>query len=430
MEQEQNNKKNNNNKYKKNYHKFHKPYYHKPKNRGDENDSESRNKHNKPYYHKPYKRQDKAYINRLQEESEEIRQTEPEIPEYSTANTYGAVQDVCVSIDTDMSSNTEADFTEYSASAGFTPEEPEEEIKDDIFEVIEIKEEAVQEADESGVMYDIIGIRFKAGGKIYYFAPNRIICERGQAVIVETARGLEYGICEIPNRKVNEKDVVLPLRQVIRLATQADIEHQKENLAKLEEAFKVGAEKILQHNLKMKLVDVEMTFDNSKILFYFTAESRVDFRELVKDLASVFKTRIELRQIGIRDETKMLGGIGICGRPFCCKTFLSDFVQVSIKMAKEQSLSLNAVKISGTCGRLMCCLRYEYDTYIEEAKKLPKPDQTVSTPDGVGTVTEIQPLAGSVKVKLNEKSELAGQIKSYKNEEIKLVSQNKHSATN
>ncbi|MBE6611275.1 MAG: stage 0 sporulation protein [Ruminococcaceae bacterium] len=247
--------------------------------------------------------------------------------------------------------------------------------------------------------YEIVGIRFKAGGKIYYFDPAGEKFKKDDAVIVETARGLEFGFCDIQNRMVTEREVVLPLRPVVRRADRDDIARHEANVAKEKEALAVCAQKILDHKLEMKLIDVEYTFDNSKLLFYFTAEGRVDFRELVKDLAAVFRTRIELRQIGIRDETKLLGGIGICGRPFCCKTFLSDFVQVSIKMAKEQNLSLNSVKISGACGRLMCCLRYEYDTYQEEIRKTPKMDQIVSTEDGNGTVIEVQPLAGLVRVR-------------------------------
>ncbi len=246
-------------------------------------------------------------------------------------------------------------------------------------------------------------MRFKSAGKIYYFDPNGRKFSKDDPVIVDTARGLEFGIVDLSNRMVTEREVVMPLRQVIRPATPDDIARAEANAANAAEAFGICNDKIAEHKLEMKLVDVEYTFDNSKLLFYFTADGRVDFRELVKDLASVFRTRIELRQIGIRDETKLLGGLGICGRPFCCKTFLSDFVQVSIKMAKEQNLSLNSVKISGACGRLMCCLRYEYDTYQEEIRRTPKVDQVVSTPDGDGVVIEVQPLAGLVRVKFIDK---------------------------
>ncbi len=254
--------------------------------------------------------------------------------------------------------------------------------------------------------YEIVGIRFKAGGKIYYFDPAGHKITRGENVVVETSRGPEYGVCDIPNRTVTEREVVLPLRPVMRIATAEDTARHEVNCAKEQEALSICAQKILDHKLGMKLIDVEYAFDGSKLLFYFTAEGRVDFRELVKDLAAVFRTRIELRQIGIRDETKLLGGIGICGRPFCCKSFLSDFVQVSIKMAKEQNLSLNSAKISGACGRLMCCLRYEYDVYQEEIKKTPKVDQIVSTPDGEGTVIEVQPLAGLVRVRFGSKADM------------------------
>lgn len=247
---------------------------------------------------------------------------------------------------------------------------------------------------------EIIGVRFKTGGKIYYFAPLGNKLAKNDNVIVETARGLEFATVCIPNSILKAKDIVMPLKNVVRLATDADVKHHEENEEKIKEALRICNEKIVVHNLDMKLVDVEYTFDNSKLLFYFTSEGRVDFRELVKDLAGVFKTRIELRQIGIREETKLLGGIGICGRPFCCKTFLNDFVQVSIKMAKEQGLSLNSAKISGACGRLMCCLRYEYETYDEEIRKTPKVDTPVITPEGPGVICETQPLVGLCKVKI------------------------------
>ena len=258
--------------------------------------------------------------------------------------------------------------------------------------------------------YEIIGVRFKSTGKIYYFDPDGHKLRRTEAVIVDTARGLEFGIVDIGNRIVTEREVVLPLRKVIRRATPDDIARSEANAARAAEAFTICGEKIAEHKLDMKLVDVEYTFDNSKLLFYFTAEGRVDFRELVKDLAAVFRTRIELRQIGIRDETKLLGGIGICGRPFCCKTFLTDFVQVSIKMAKEQNLSLNSTKISGACGRLMCCLRYEYDTYAQEIRKTPRVDQIVTTPDGEGIVTEVQPLAGLCRVRFTDRQDMPPKV--------------------
>lgn len=248
---------------------------------------------------------------------------------------------------------------------------------------------------------EVIGVRFRQTGKVYYFDPNNLKIEQGENVIVETARGLEYGHTVAGNKFVPNKEIVPPLRKVIRKATNADDVHHEENNKKEKEAFDICLEKIEKHNLDMKLIEVEYTFDNNKLLFYFSAEGRVDFRELVKDLAGVFKTRIELRQIGIRDEAKMMGGLGVCGRPFCCKTFLNDFAQVSIKMAKEQNLSLNSAKISGTCGRLMCCLRYESDVYEEELRRTPKIDSIVDSPDGEGVVTEVSPLAGIVKVRLN-----------------------------
>lgn len=248
---------------------------------------------------------------------------------------------------------------------------------------------------------EVIGVRFRQTGKIYYFDPNSFKIEQGENVIVETARGLEYGQTVVGNKVVPNTEIVPPLRKVVRKATPEDDAHHEQNNQKEKEAFDICLQKIEKHKLEMKLIEVEYTFDNNKLLFYFSAEGRVDFRELVKDLAAVFKTRIELRQIGIRDEAKMMGGLGVCGRPFCCKTFLNDFAQVSIKMAKEQNLSLNSAKISGTCGRLMCCLRYESDVYEEELRKTPKVDSIVETPDGEGVVSEVSPLAGLVKVRLN-----------------------------
>ena len=258
---------------------------------------------------------------------------------------------------------------------------------------------AGQETAPEKVPVEVVGVRFKAAGKVYYFAPDGGVFHEGDAVIVETARGIEFGFVVGGNRTVMAADLVSPLKKVLRMANEEDRAHYEENNRRREEAFTICREKIAEHNIDMKLVDVEYTFDNNKLLFYFTADGRVDFRELVKDLASIFRTRIELRQIGIRDEAKLMGGLGVCGRPFCCHSFLSDFVQVSIKMAKEQNLSLNSAKISGTCGRLMCCLRYEYDVYEEELKKTPKMDAVVETPDGEGVVCEVIPLAGLIRVK-------------------------------
>ncbi|MBQ4044251.1 MAG: stage 0 sporulation family protein [Clostridia bacterium] len=250
---------------------------------------------------------------------------------------------------------------------------------------------------------EIIGVRFRETGKVYYFAPGEIKAEPGSQVIVETARGLEFGEVMIGNKFVPTSEIVPPLRSVVRIANTGDIERHEANLALEKNAFDICMKKIREHKLDMKLIDAEYTFDNNKLLFYFSAEGRVDFRELVKDLASVFRTRIELRQIGIRDEAKMMGGIGVCGRPFCCSTFLSDFAQVSIKMAKEQNLSLNSAKISGTCGRLMCCLNYEYQTYEEELRLTPPVGTRVKTPDGNGIVTEITPLTGMLKVSVSDR---------------------------
>ena len=250
---------------------------------------------------------------------------------------------------------------------------------------------------------EIVGVRFRDTGKIYYFAPDELQVSPGDHVIVETARGLEFGDVIIGNKEIPTSEIVPPLRPVVRIATSNDIERHEANISLEKNAFDICLKKIRDHKLDMKLIDAEYTFDNNKLLFYFSAEGRVDFRELVKDLASVFRTRIELRQIGIRDEAKMMGGIGVCGRPFCCSTFLSDFAQVSIKMAKEQNLSLNSAKISGACGRLMCCLNYEYQTYEEELRLTPPTGSRVKTSDGVGIVTEISPLTGMLKVSLNDK---------------------------
>lgn len=272
-------------------------------------------------------------------------------------------------------------------------------------------------------MVTVVGIRFKASGKTYFFDPKGIFFKVGTHAIVETARGLEYGEVALANTKVRESETVPPLRPAVRVATEADIKHHAENKEKENEAFRLCNEKIIEHKLDMKLIDAQYTFDNSKLLFYFTSSGRVDFRELVKDLAGVFRTRIELRQIGIRDEAKMVGGLGLCGRPLCCSLFLTDFGQVSIKMAKEQNLSLNSSKISGICGRLMCCLRYEHDTYEYEIKRTPPVDTLVRTVDGVGVVTETSPLSGTIKVRLNESPEVPP--KSYKREEVSILKKKK-----
>lgn len=262
---------------------------------------------------------------------------------------------------------------------------------------------------------EVVGICFKDGGKVYYFAPNGTNAKVGEYAIVETARGLEFGKVCCANKTVKNEDVVQPLRSVVRIATQNDIAVNEENKRKEDEAMKICQVKVSEHGLEMKLIESEYTFDCSKLTFYFTADGRIDFRDLVKDLASTFKTRIELRQIGIRDEAKFMGGLGICGRPFCCSSFLPDFVQVSIKMAKEQNLSLNSAKISGACGRLMCCLRYEYETYLQEAKITPAVDSTVKTPDGVGTVVEANALRGLLKVSINDS------VKTFKRDDVKVI---------
>ena len=259
----------------------------------------------------------------------------------------------------------------------------------------------VYETHEDLGLVEVVGISFKEAGKIYYFAPKNIKFSRGDHAIVETARGVEFGLVKVANKIVPGNEIVHPLKEVKRLATKADLEQNEKNHAAEAEAAVICKKKIAAHKLEMDLVDVEYTFDRSKLVFYFTCESRVDFRELVKDLASTFRTRIELRQIGIRDEAKMMGGLGICGRKFCCANFLTDFVQVSIKMAKEQNFSLNSAKISGACGRLMCCLRYEHEVYDEAIKKTPSCGSLVKTSDGDGVVVETKPLAGEVKVRFS-----------------------------
>lgn len=269
------------------------------------------------------------------------------------------------------------------------------------------------------ILAEVIGVRFKSVGKIYYFDPDGALYPKGLNVIVETARGIECGEVAVENREVNEESIVKPLKKVIRLATKEDLKQVEDNKLKERDALEICSKKIADHKLDMKLVDVEYTFDNNKILFYFTAEGRVDFRDLVKDLAGIFKTRIELRQIGVRDEAKMLGGLGICGRPFCCSTFLGDFQPVSIKMAKEQSLSLNPVKISGTCGRLMCCLKYEQEAYEDLLRITPKVGAIVSTKEGQGVVTETNLLTGAVKVSLKKSTDAAAQV--FNRSEIKVI---------
>ena len=268
-------------------------------------------------------------------------------------------------------------------------------------------------------MIKVVGVRFKNAGKIYYFDPGDLNIELKTKVIVETARGIELGEVVIANREIGENDIMTPLKPVIRVADEEDLKHAEQNKKKEKEAFKICLQKIKEHNLDMKLIDVEYTFDNNKILFYFTADGRVDFRELVKDLASIFKTRIELRQIGVRDESKAMGGIGVCGRILCCSSFLGEFQPVSIRMAKEQGLSLNPAKISGTCGRLMCCLKYEQEAYEEMLSRVPKVGAVVETPDGQGTVMEVNLLKAIVKVKLDKGNET--DLKAYSADDVKVV---------
>ncbi|AYE34501.1 PSP1 domain-containing protein [Clostridium septicum] len=268
-------------------------------------------------------------------------------------------------------------------------------------------------------MIKVVGVRFKKAGKIYYFDPKDLDIKKENYVVVETARGIEFGECVIGVKEIPEEDIVAPLKSVIRVAEQDDIDKHKNNKLKEKEALNICLKKIEEHGLNMKLIDVEYTFDNNKVIFYFTADGRVDFRELVKDLATIFKTRIELRQIGVRDEAKMLGGLGPCGRTMCCSSFLGDFASVSIKMAKEQNLSLNPTKISGICGRLMCCLNYEQSTYEDIRKRLPKVGSIVKIPDGQGEVISNNIVKESVKVKYKRVDEEV--IEEFKIENVEII---------
>ena len=268
-------------------------------------------------------------------------------------------------------------------------------------------------------MAEVVGIRFKEVGKVYYFDPDGMQFKKGDRAVVETARGVECDEIAMENREVDDSEIVKPLKRIVRPANENDLRVVRENREKEKKAFGICEEKIRAHNLDMKLVDVEYTFDGSKILFYFTADGRVDFRELVKDLAGVFRTRIEIRQIGVRDESKMVGGFGMCGRPFCCSTFLGDFQPVSIKMAKEQGLSLNPVKISGTCGRLMCCLKYEQEAYEHLLRHTPKVGAIVETREGRGTVVENNLLTGMLKIRLDRRPDAAPVV--IERHEVKLI---------
>lgn len=269
-------------------------------------------------------------------------------------------------------------------------------------------------------MTTVIGVRFRTAGKIYYFAPGKYDIKRGDHVIVETARGVEYGTVVGEPKDIEDDKVIKPLKAVLRIASKKDDEQEASNKEKEKEAFKVCLEKIKKHKLEMKLIDAEYTFDNNKVLFYFTADGRIDFRELVKDLAAVFKTRIELRQIGVRDETKIIGGYGICGRPLCCHTYLADFAPVSIKMAKEQNLSLNPTKISGVCGRLMCCLKNEEDVYEELNRKMPSVGDIVTDSEGLkGEVSSVNILRQTVRVLVEVDDEK--EIHEYKADELKYI---------
>lgn len=285
-------------------------------------------------------------------------------------------------------------------------------------EAAEKKEPREKKSADSAAETVIIGVRFKDVGKVYYFSPNGIDFRRGDKVIVETVRGVECGEIVLPNRTISEKSLVSPLKKVLRKADEKDIQQAENNREKEKEIMKTFAEKIRRHNLDMKPIDVDCTFDGTKILFYFTSEGRVDFRDLVKDLAAIYRTRIELRQIGVRDEAKMLGGLGICGRPFCCSSFLGEFQPVSIKMAKEQSLSLNPTKISGTCGRLMCCLKYEQNCYEDFLRTTPKIGAFVDTAEGRGVVQDANLLTGMLTIKLDKKPDVPFIVNK---EEVKVI---------
>lgn len=361
--------------------------------------------------------------------------TKPNARPETGANDKGArpqKQQKRLSVLSDLGFNSETFF----GRSNEPQEKPEVEEKIDYSKAIPLRdqiyppkvEKAEDAAENETEKLEIIGVRFKEAGKIYYFDPDGKTVPYGTPVIVETARGREYGYTAISNRKVPVNTVVSPLKKIIRLATPDDTERMLANKDQEKAAESVFVEKVKKLKLDMHLVGVEYTFDNTKLLFYFSAEGRVDFRELVKELASVFRTRIELRQVGVRDEAKLLGGLGVCGRPLCCKTFLGEFAQVSIKMAKDQNLSLNSSKISGTCGRLLCCLRYEDAVYQKEYERTPKVDAIVETKEGKGIVTEAFPLKGIVKVRLNDKPDTPPQ--SFPRDEVTVVGYAKSSKQN
>ncbi len=293
------------------------------------------------------------------------------------------------------------------------------EAKDILLEAEKERSEGVALQEDDSPKVEVVGVRFKQTGKIYYFAPSGISFDAGDGVIVETSRGQEYGFVAMANRMVSEKEIVQPLKDVLRKATAEDGVKHKKNKEMEKRAAAVWEDLVAKHKLVMSLTEVEYTFDNSKLIFYFTADGRVDFRELVKDLAGVFRTRIELRQIGVRDEAKLLGGIGVCGMPFCCNRFLPDFVQVSIKMAKEQNLSLSSSKISGNCGSLMCCLRYEQDVYEREYTTFPRPDMMVITAQGKGVVAESNFINGKIKVRMD--GDGTAVYKVFTRDEVKVI---------
>ncbi len=363
---------------------------------------------NKPHHDKHHNDQNK---NRHQEKHEKINKQEELKAEKENKNKSKDIPKRNPSILGDLGFISDAFSKRKKPSLTDINEEKEEKI--DYSKAIPLRDQiyppkkekpVLTEQDKEGKI-EIIGVRFKEAGKIYYFDPNNTQISFGTPVIVETARGLEYGYTAISNRYIPCESIVAPLKKIIRIATKEDKERLDANKSLEAQASGVFNEKVAKLGLEMTLVGVEYTFDNTKLLFYFAAENRIDFRELVKELASVFRTRIELRQVGVRDEAKMLGGLGVCGRPLCCKTFLGEFAQVSIKMAKDQSLSLSSSKISGTCGRLLCCLRYEDEVYQQEYERTPKVDAIVETEEGKGIVVETNPLKGIVRVRLDSKKD-------------------------
>ena len=396
--------------------KDHNPHQKPQKNRGEKQQSEQKNERPKNDRHQKNKDRDR---NRQNQQNRDNRSKEQ--GNHGKKNGAGKI---------DPSILSDLGFTHNSFSKNQSIDKPDRNEPTEVIDYSKAiplrdqiyppkKEKAPLTEDEKQGKTEIIGIRFKEAGKIYYFDPNGEEVSFGTPVIVETARGLEYGFTAIGNRYIPTESIVSPLKKIIRIATRDDTDRLEANKRLEKQAERVFVEKVAKLGLEMSLVGVEYTFDNTKILFYFAAENRIDFRELVKELASVFRTRIELRQVGVRDEAKMLGGLGVCGRPLCCHTFLGEFAQVSIKMAKDQSLSLNSSKISGTCGRLLCCLRYEDEVYQQEYERTPKVDAIVDTEEGKGVVVETNPLKGIVRVRLDSNKEAPP--KAFHRDKVKII---------